>query len=66
MGNGCGVRSGTSRSISQQEKKSRRGKFYILWYRGNQKVFVPVPTLKEEALPELKAALLHAKIKQPR
>lgn len=45
-------------------EKSRRGKFYIIWYRGNQKVFVPVPTLKEEALPELKAALLQAKIKQ--
>jgi integrase len=45
-------------------EKSRRGKFYILWYRGDQKVFVPVPTLKEEKLPELKAALVHAKIKQ--
>jgi len=46
------------------KEKSRRGKFYILWYCGDRKVFMPVPILREEKLPELKAALWQAKIKQ--
>jgi hypothetical protein len=43
---------------------SRQGKFYILWYRANQKQFTPVPPAKEEKLPDLSGALRIAKIKQ--
>ena len=43
---------------------SRHGKFYVLWYRGPDKVLTPVPALKHEKLPDLKGALYLAKIKQ--
>ena len=43
---------------------SRHGKFYVLWYRGPDKVLTPVPALKHEKLPDLSGALRLAKIKQ--
>jgi integrase len=43
---------------------SRQGKFYVLWYRGNDKQFTPVPPMKKEKLPYLSDALRLAKMKQ--
>jgi hypothetical protein len=43
---------------------SRKGKFYVLWYRGANKVLTPVPERKDEKLPDLNASLLLARIKQ--
>ena len=43
---------------------SRPGKFYVLWYRGANKVLSPVPKRKGEKLPDLNASLLLARIKQ--
>ena len=43
---------------------SQRGKFYLLWYRGSDKVLTPVPPLKHEKLPDLSGALRLARIKQ--
>lgn len=44
--------------------ESRQGKFYVVWYRGANKVLTPVPKYKGEELPALRAALVLAKIKQ--
>ena len=46
------------------EEGSRQGKFYVLWYCGDNKVFTPVPQNNGEKLPELRGALRLAKIKQ--
>jgi|SRR6202047_4696851 hypothetical protein len=43
---------------------SRQGKFYVLWYRGNDKQFTPVPPIKKEQFPDLGEALRLAKMKQ--
>ena len=43
---------------------SRQGKFYVLWYRGANKVLTPVPQNNGESLPDLSGALRLAKIKQ--
>src|ERR1035437_2170618 len=43
---------------------SRQGKFYVLWYRGANKVLTPVPKRKGGELPDLGAALWLAKVKQ--
>jgi len=43
---------------------SRQGKFYLLWYQGNDKQFTPVAAVKREKLPDLEAALRLAKMKQ--
>jgi hypothetical protein len=43
---------------------SRQGKFYVLWYRGNDKQFTPVPPIKKEKFPDLGEALRLAKMKQ--
>lgn len=47
-----------------QKAESRQGKFYVVWYRGANKVLTPVPKYKGEELPALRAALVLAKIKQ--
>jgi len=43
---------------------SRLGKFYLIWYQGNDKQFTPVPPVKLEKLPDLEASLRLAKMKQ--
>jgi integrase len=43
---------------------SRQGKFYVLWYRGANKVLTPVPQDNGKSLPDLSGALRLAKIKQ--
>jgi hypothetical protein len=38
--------------------ESRQGKFYVVWYRGANKVLTPVLPDKGEKLPALRAALV--------
>src|SRR6476646_916443 len=43
---------------------ARQGKFYVLWYRGANKVLTPVPKNEGEKFPDLRAALWHGNVKQ--